>query len=140
MTPDIKFTLHVSSSNPSQVWPVDGSADADLLQWIEEGYYDIDDDGCATFQLDDMDDLVTLVKFYAPRTVTMRLAVNVDAQEFEAYASLNPMYQGDILGGYRAKEGEELSPATAAKKLDAMSRALAKWAEKNPLDGIELPD
>jgi hypothetical protein len=139
MTPDIKFTLHVSSSSPTAVWPVDGSADADLLQWIEESYYDIDEDACATFQLDDMDDLVTLVKFYAPRPVTMRLAVNIDAQEFATYASLNPMYQGDILGGYKAKEGAELSPATAAKKLDAMSRALAKWAEKNPLDRIELP-
>jgi hypothetical protein len=133
MTPDIKFTLHVSSSSPTAVWPTDGSADANLLQWIEESYYDtdIDEDACATFQLDGMDDLVTLVKFYALRPVTMRLAVNIDAREFATYASLNPMYKGNILGGYRAKEGPELSPATAAKKLDAIAHALARWAEKN---------
>ena len=131
MTPDIKFTLHVSSTSPSAVRPMHSSADADLLQWIEESYYDYEEDACATFQLEDMDDLVTLVKFYADRPVTLRLAVGIEAQEFVCNASLNPMYQGNILGGYKAKEGAELSPATAAKKLDAIAHALAKWAEKN---------
>lgn len=132
MKPNIKFTLYVSSSNSAAVWPLDGSADADLAQWIEDSYYDIDEEACATFELEDMDDLVTLIKFYADRPVTLRLAVSIEAQEFATHASLNPMYQGDILGGYRAKEDADLSPATAAKKLSAISRALSDWADKNP--------
>jgi len=132
MKPDIKFTLHVSSTSPSAVWPMDGSADADLAQWIEDSYYDIDEEACATFQLEDMDDLVTLMKFYSDRPVTLRLTVSIEAQEFATHASLNPMYQGDILGGYRAIENADLSPATAAKKLSAISRALSDWADKNP--------
>lgn len=131
MKPEIKFTLHVSSIRPTAVWPVGENIDDDLLKWIEESYYDIDEDACASFELEDMDDLVTLVKFYGDRPVTLRLAVSIGTQEFETYASLNPMYQGDILGGYRAKPDADLSPSIAAKKLDAISRALTQWAENN---------
>lgn len=132
MKPDIKFTLCVSSTSPSAVWPMDGSADADLAQWIEESYYDIDEDACARFELDDMDDLVTLIKFYADRPVTLRLTVSIESQEFICNASLNPMYQGDILGGYRAKEGADLSPATAATKLRAIAQAMEGWQGRIP--------
>jgi hypothetical protein len=111
---------------------MDGSADADLAQWIEESYYDIDEDACARFELDDMDDLVTLIKFYADRPVTLRLTVSIESQEFICNASLNPMYQGDILGGYRAKEGADLSPATAATKLRAIAQAMEGWQGRIP--------
>lgn len=108
---------------------MDGSADADMSQWIEENYWSDEDEAATSFKLEDMDDLATLVKFYADRPVTMRLSVDFHAQEFSTYATLSPMYKD---GGYAAKEDADLSPATAAKKLTAIARSLGKWADKNP--------
>jgi hypothetical protein len=132
MTPDIKFTLHVSSCNPAQVWPIDGKAEPELEQRIEENYWSDEDECYVSFQIADMDDLRMLMEFYREKTVTMRLVANIETNEWSAHAGISPKFQGAITGHHRAKEGAELSPATAAKKLDAISHALAKWAEKNP--------
>jgi hypothetical protein len=132
MTPDIKFTLHVSSSNPAQVWPINGKTEPELERRIEESFWQDDDECCASINVSDMDDLRMLMEFYREKTVTMRLIANIETNEWSAHAGISPKFQGAITGHHRAKEGAELSPATAAKKLDAISHALAKWAEKNP--------
>jgi hypothetical protein len=132
MTPDVKFTLHVSSPNPAQVWPIDGKTAPELEQRIEENYWSDEDECCVSFQVADMDDLRMLMEFYREKTVTMRLVANIETNEWSAHAGISPKFQGAITGHHRAKEGAELSPATAAKKLDAISHALARWAEKNP--------
>jgi hypothetical protein len=139
MTPDIKFTLHVSSSSPTAVWPVGSKTDPELDQRIQENYWADEDDCSASFQIADMDDLRMLMDFYREKTVTMRLIANIETNEWSAHAGISPKFQGAVTGHHRAKEGAELSPATAAKKLDAIAHALAKWAEKNPLDRIKIP-
>ena len=131
MTPDIKFTLHVSSCNPAQVWPFFGGKDSELEQRIEENYWSDEDESCVSFNVSDMDDLRMLMEFYRKKTVTMRLVANIETNEWSAHAGISPKFQGAITGHHRAKEGAELSPATAAKKLDAIAHALARWAEKN---------
>ncbi len=138
MTPDIKFTLHVSSSSPTAVWPVGNKTDPELDQRIQENYWADEDDCSVSFQIADMDDLRMLMDFYREKTVSMRLIANIETNEWSAHAGISPKFQGSISGHHRAKEGAELSPATAAKKLDAIAHALAKWAEKNPLDRIKL--
>jgi hypothetical protein len=132
MTPDIKFTLHVSSPNPAQVWPIDGKAEPELERRIEENYWSDEDECCVSFKVSDMDDLRMLMEFYREKTVTMRLIANIETNEWSAHAGISPKFQGAITGHHRAKEGAELSPATAAKKLDAIAHALSRWAEKNP--------
>jgi hypothetical protein len=131
MTPDIKFTLHVSSSNPAQVWPFFGGTDSELERRIEENFWQDEDESCVSFQVSDMDDLRMLMEFYREKTVNMRLVANIETSEWSAHAGISPRFEGEITGHYRAKEGAELSPAAAAKKLDAIAHALAKWAEKN---------
>jgi hypothetical protein len=61
----------------------------------------------------------------------MRFIANIETNEWSAHAGISPKFQGAITGHHRAKEGAELSPATAAKKLDAIAHALSTWAEKN---------
>ena len=131
MTPDIKFTLHVSSSNPAQVWPFFGGKDSELERRIEENYWSDEDESCVSFKVSDMDDLRMLMEFYREKTVTMRFIANIETNEWSAHAGISPKFQGAITGHHRAKEGAELSPATAAKKLDAIAHALSTWAEKN---------
>ena len=131
MTPEIKFTLHVSSCNPAQVWPFFGGKDSELEQRIEESYWSDEDESCVSFKVSDMDDLRMLMEFYREKTVTMRFIANIETNEWSAHAGISPKFQGAITGHHRAKEGAELSPATAAKKLDAIAHALSTWAEKN---------
>jgi hypothetical protein len=102
-----------------------------LDQRIQENYWADEDDCSASFQIADMDDLRMLMDFYREKTVTMRLIANIETNEWSAHAGISPKFQGAVTGHHRAKEGAELSPATAAKKLDAIAHALAKWAEKN---------
>jgi hypothetical protein len=132
MTPEIKFTLHVSSCNPAQVWPINSKTEPELEQRIEENYWSDEDECCVSFQVADMDDLRMLMEFYREKTVTMRLIANIETNEWSAHAGISPKFQGAVTGHHRAKEGAELSPATAAKKLDAIAHALSRWAEKNP--------
>jgi hypothetical protein len=139
MTPEIKFTLHVSSSNPAQVWPINGKTEPELERRIEANYWADEDECCVSFRIADMDDLRMFMDFYREKTVTMRLVANIETNEWSAHAGISPRFQGAITGCHRAKEGAQLSPDAAAKKLDAIAHALAKWAEKNPLDRIGLP-
>jgi hypothetical protein len=103
-----------------------------LERRIEENFWQDEDESCVSLNVSDMDDLRMLMDFYREKTVTMRLIANIETNEWSAHAGISPKFQGAITGYHRAKEGAQLSPDAAAKKLDAIAHALAKWAEKNP--------
>lgn len=126
------FTLHVCSQDSSNVWPMKARDHKDIDERIQKNYFADEDESSTFFEISDIEDLQKILKFYDGLTTRMTLSSSLEAPEFTANTSLANAWQRGIHGSFRMMEKEDLSPATAANKLIAISHALQRW-EKDHL-------
>lgn len=131
----VKFSLNVHSSNTGEVWPMEARDNPKLDERIRESYYADEDDAAVGFDIEGIEDLMEILKFYAGRSVHISLGVEVKTPEFSTHAALCEKWQRGTSASFRALESDDLSPATAASKMIAIAHALSRWEKK-----ISLPN
>ena len=134
----VKFSLNVHSSNTGEVWPMEARDNPKLDERIRESYYADEDDAAVGFDIDGIEDLMEILKFYAGRSVHISLGVEVKTPEFSTHAALCEKWQRGTSASFRALETEDLSPATAASKMIAIAHALSRWEKKNSLPNDQV--
>lgn len=133
----VKFSLNIHSSNSGEVWPMEARDNPKLDERIRESYYDDGDDAAVGFDIESIEDLMEILKFYAGRSVHISLGVTVETPEIQTHAALCEKWQRGTSASYRALETEDLSPSTAASKMIAIAHALSRWEKKNCLPNAE---
>lgn len=106
-------------------------AKGEIRDRIQESYYIDDDEAMTGFDIDSIEDLMEILKFYAGRSVNISLGVKVKTPEISTDAVLCEKLQRGTRSSFRALETEDLSPATAASKMIAIAQALSRWEKKN---------
>jgi hypothetical protein len=134
----VKFSLNVHSSNSGEVWPMESRDNPKLDERIRESYYADEDEACVGFNIDSIEDLMEILKFYAGRPVRISLGVTVETPEISTHAALSEKWQRGTSASFRSMETEDLSPATAASKMIAIAHALSRWEKKNGLPNVKV--
>ena len=119
-----KFTLHVTSDDSSQVWPIRSREHPEIDARIEESYYADPDECCASIEIRDMDDLRAILKFYEESHASFILGASIETPEFKNYSSMD---LNGIQGGFHAVHTDALPPGAAAARLRSMAQAMEKW-------------
>jgi hypothetical protein len=130
----VKFSLNVHSSNSGGVWPMESRDNPKLDERIRESYHADEDEACVGFDIDSIEDLMGILKFYAGRPVHISLGVTVETPEISTHAALSEKWQRGTSASFRSMETDDLSPATAASKMIAIAHALSRWEKKNSLN------
>ena len=125
----VKFSLNVRSSSSMDVWPME--AKGKIKDRIQESYYVDDDEAMTGFDIDSIEDLMEILKFYEGRSVHISFGVKVKTPEISTHAVLCEKWQRGTKASFRALETEDLSPATAASKMIAIAHSLSRWEKKN---------
>ena len=128
---NVKFSLNVHSSSSMDVWLMEARDNPKLDERIRESYYADEDDAAVGFDIEGIEDLMEILKFYAGRSVHISLGVEVKTPEFSTHAVLCEKWQRGTEASFRALETEDLSPATAASKMIAIAHSLSRWEKKN---------
>ena len=128
---NVKFSLNVHSSSSMDVWLMEARDNPKLDERIRESYYADEDDAAVGFDIEGIEDLMEILKFYAGRSVHISLGVEVKTPEFSTHAALCEKWQRGTKASFRALETEDLSPATAASKMIAIAHSLSRWEKKN---------
>lgn len=133
----VKFLLNIHSFNTGEVWPMEAIDNPKLNERIRESYYAVEDDVAVGFDIDGIEDLMEILKFYAGRSVHISLGVTVETPEIQTHAALGEKWQRGTSASFRALETEDLSPATAASKMIAIAHSLSRWEKKNSLQNAK---
>jgi hypothetical protein len=124
------FHLSVYSSNMGAIWPAEAKQNPNLDARIRESIFDDEDESSASFEISDIEDLAEIMKLYAGQPVRMRIAIEIKSDDFSVFASLGSNALGNY-ASFRALEKDDISPATAAEKLQAISHSLMNWERNN---------
>jgi len=128
------FHLSVYSSNMGAIWPAEAKQNPNLDARIRESIFDDEDESSVSFEISDIEDLLEILNLYAGRPVRMSIGVEIKSDDFSAFASLRSHAFGSYSGihaSFRALEKDDISPATAAEKLQAISHSLLNWERNN---------
>lgn len=122
--PKATFRLRVESTNPCEVWPPDAHKTHPAIdKQIAESYFYEEDDASASIEIANIDDLLSVIAFYAGRTVKLTLETMVTTPYVEATSYLN---RSGSIAYVTAREPDKLSPEMAAQKLTAIANALTR--------------
>ena len=122
-----KFFLNVSGPS-SEVWPYVKDSNP-INDRIIESYFADEDLSSTGFEITDMEDLVSVLKYYDGKNVELSLTFEVKSSEMESHATLGSKYFGQH-GSYRFLQEGTLSPKAAASKLVSISHALERWEKQ----------
>lgn len=131
MNAKAKFHLNVRSSNAGHVWPMEARNNKDLDDRLQESFYADEDEATASFEIRDIEDLVKLVKFYDGRPVILTVHAQVETDQFFSHAGLSHGWDGGPSAWIKSLEKDDISPTTAASRLQAIAFALEKWERSN---------
>jgi len=131
-----KANIHLSvySSNMGAIWPAEAKQKPNLDARIRESIFDDEDESSVSFEISDIEDLMEIINLYSGRPVRMTIGVEIKSDDFSAFASLQSHAFGKdkaIHASFRALEKDDISPATAAEKLQAISHSLLNWERNN---------